>query len=275
MGGAGLGSLTIQSQGTLYIGTNLSIGGLGTVNLNGGAIRFDGYSRAPGGVVDFASGTVQVAGDRTIDTDAAIKDLFGPRRQSDPEKTCHRGERHYFGRCTIDAHRGKTLAANSLVIVVGQSHDYAQSSQVLGPVLAQTGSVTDVMGGDLALGDATKVTGYYCNGTLNVGLSTVTLADADGAVFDAAAQVTLGAVASPGTLAAAGGLTLNSGGNIAGHGTIDTPDDIATPLVNDGAFNGNSMAVPLTLPGFVIGNGSMDNEPNLRKHIRLVSGRRV
>ncbi len=259
VGGAGLGALTIQSQGTLYIGTNLSIGGLGTVNLNGGAIRFDGYSRAPGGVVDFASGTVQVAGDRTIDTDAAIKDLFGAAPTVGPGKKLV-----IEGNATISAAAplmltAGTLAANSLVMLSGSHMTSAQSSQVLGPVLAQTGSVTDVMGGDLALGDATKVTGYYCNGTLNVGLSTVTLADADGAVFDAAAQVTLGAVASPGTLAAAGGLTLNSGGNIAGHGTIDTPDDIATPLVNDGAFNGNSMAVPLTLPGFVIGNGSMDN----------------
>ncbi len=119
VGGAGPGVLTIQNQGTVYIGTNLSIGGLGTVNLNGGTIRFDGYSRVPGGIVNFTSGTVQVAGNRTIDTDAAIKDIFGAA------PTIGVGKKLVVeGGATLSATApltltGGTLAANSLLISSG------------------------------------------------------------------------------------------------------------------------------------------------------------
>src|SRR4051794_20724335 len=77
VGGAGPGTLAIQSQGTVYVGTNLAIAANGVLNLNGGTVRFDGYSRAPGAIVNYTAGTVQLAGDRIIDTDPAIKDLFG------------------------------------------------------------------------------------------------------------------------------------------------------------------------------------------------------
>ncbi len=84
IGAAGAGTLTVQSLSTVYVGANLTIGDFGTVNLNGGTLRFDGYSRAPGGAIAFTSGTVQVAGDRTIDSDAAIADFFGaPADQSE------------------------------------------------------------------------------------------------------------------------------------------------------------------------------------------------
>jgi hypothetical protein len=250
--------LTIQNQGTVYVGTNLSIGGLGTVNLNGGMLRFDGYNRAPDGVVNFTSGTVQVAADRTIDTDAAINDLFGPA------PTIGVGKKLVVeGNATLTETApltlaGGTLAANSLLMSSSSHITSIQSSQVLAPVLAQAGSVTDVIGGSLLLGDETKTNGYYCNGALHVNSNTVTLADADGAEFDAASQVTLGGLATPGTLTVASGLTLNSGGNIAGHGTIDTPNNAATPLVNNGTLNGNSLAEPIVLPGYVTGTGSLD-----------------
>jgi hypothetical protein len=91
-----------------------------------------------------------------------------------------------------------------------------------------------------------------------VGSNSVTLADIDGAVFDAAAQVSLGAVATTGTITAASGLTLNSGGNIAGQGTIDTPNNPTMPLVNNGSLNGNSLAELLVLPGYITGTGSLD-----------------
>ncbi len=124
---------------------------------------------------------------------------------------------------------------------------------------AQAGSITDVTGGDLAMGDATSVNGYYSNGMLHVGSNSVTLGDADGAVFDSAAQVTLGDGSNPGTLTAASGMTLNSGGTITGHGTIDTPNSATAPLVNSGSLSGNSLDEPLTLLGYVTGAGKFDN----------------
>jgi hypothetical protein len=113
--------------------------------------------------------------------------------------------------------------------------------------------------GNLTLGDATKVNGFYSNGTVEVGANSVTLADANDVAFDSAAFVTLGDGGSPGTLVAANGLTLDFAGNIAGVGTVDTPDDVTTPLTNNGHITGNSSADPIILTGYVKGVGTLDN----------------
>ena len=80
------------------------------------------------------------------------------------------------------------------------------------------------------------------------------------AVFDSAALVTLGdGLGSSATLAAAAGLTLDFGANIAGFGTIDTPNDPADPLINNGHIAGASGAELITLPGYVKGVGTFAN----------------
>ena len=48
-----------------------------TVTLNGGTLRFDNYDRDSAGTFNFFAGTIQLAGNRTIGTDAAITELFG------------------------------------------------------------------------------------------------------------------------------------------------------------------------------------------------------
>ena len=101
--------------------------------------------------------------------------------------------------------------------------------------------------GNLTVGDATKVNGFYSNGTLDAGANSVTLTDANDAVFDSAALVTIGDGGSPGTLAAANGLTLDFGGNVTGFGTINTPNSAAKPFINNGHIAGNSGAQPITL----------------------------
>ncbi len=259
VGSTGAGTLTIQNQGTAYVGANLSIGALGSVNLNGGAIRFDGYSRGAGGMVNFTSGTVQVAGNRTVDTDAAIQDWFGASPTIGVGKKLAIEENATISAAAPVILTGGTLAANSLTMGSGSHLTSSQSSQVMGAVSAQAGSLIDVIGGDLTIGDATNTNGFYSNGTIHVGSNHVTLADADGAVLDASAQVTLGGGANPGVLSAASGLVLNAGGSIVGHGTIDTLNNVTTPLVNNSALNGNSMTQPLTLSGYVTGAGSLDN----------------
>jgi T5SS/PEP-CTERM-associated repeat protein len=259
VGATGAGTLTVQNLGTSYVGANLAIGGSGTVNLNGGTIRFDGYSRAPGGTLNFTSGTVQVAGDRTVDTDAAIKDWFGTAPTIGVgKKLVVEGNASIATTAPVTL-AGGTVAANSFLISNGGHLVSTQTSQVIGPVAALIGSLIDATGGDLMIGDATRADGFYTNGTVSVGSHTVTLADSDGAVVDAAATVTLGAVGNPGTVSAASGLTLNSGGALAGYGTVDTPNSAATPFSNNGNINGNSLAEPLTLPGYVKGTGTLDN----------------
>jgi T5SS/PEP-CTERM-associated repeat protein len=259
VGSTGTGTLTIQNQGTAYVGSNLAIGPFGSVNLNGGTIRFDGYSRAAGGTVNFASGTVQVAGNRTVDTDPSIQDWFGAM------PTISVGKKLAIeGNATISAAApvvltGGTLAASSLAMVSGSYLTSSQSSQVMGPVLGQAGSLIDVIGGDLTIGDATNTNGFYSNGAIHVGLNNVMLADADGAVLDASAQVTLGVGTGSGILSATSGLVLSAGGSVAGYGTIDTPNNVTKPLVNNGAFIGSFATQPLTLTGYVTGAGNLDN----------------
>ncbi|GAF69308.1 unnamed protein product, partial [marine sediment metagenome] len=52
---------------------------------------------------------------------------------------------------------------------------------------------------------------------------------------------------------------LDFGANVSGVGTINTPDNPATPLINNGHISGNSPSEQITLTGFVKGVGTCDN----------------
>jgi hypothetical protein len=71
--------------------------------------------------------------------------------------------------------------------------------------------------------------------------------------------VTLGNGGVAGTLDAANGLSLDLGGNITGFGTVSTPDNNATPLINNGNITGNSPSELITLTGYVKGVGTLDD----------------
>ncbi|TWU27401.1 virginiamycin B lyase family protein [Bythopirellula polymerisocia] len=255
----GRGDLFISNQASLYIGNTLSIGSSGFVTLNGGTIRFDGYSRNPVGAFTYSAGTVQLAGNRTIGSDAAILDLFGASPTIPTGKVLVVEGTAILTAAAPVTLSGGDLAAETVLMSPGSQITNAATAQVSGGMLALAGSVIDGTGGDLTMGDAAKVNGFYCAGTLQVGLSTVTLNDANDAVLDSAALVTLGSGGNPGTLVAANGLTLNFGGNITGFGTVDMPDDPAKPFINNGNLTGDSLAEPLTLAGYVKGVGTYDN----------------
>jgi T5SS/PEP-CTERM-associated repeat protein len=94
----GTGTVDIQNQGSLSVGTELRVLGLatlniqnqgvvsadslvinnGTVNLQGGTLRVNTIA-GTGGLsrLSYLSGTIQLAGNRTIGTDATISTLFG------------------------------------------------------------------------------------------------------------------------------------------------------------------------------------------------------
>ncbi len=125
-------------------------------------------------------------------------------------------------------------------------------------VVAQTGSRIELTNADLEIGDAARVDGFYSNGRTVIGSNRLTIRDANDAVFDSAAIVELGKEGAAGTLAADGGIALDLGGNLTGFGTVDTPDDPATPLINNGHITGNSVAERITLTGYVQGTGTCD-----------------
>ena len=114
--------------------------------------------------------------------------------------------------------------------------------------------------GNLTLGNAAVVNGFYTQWQRSTSAPTPSRSPTPTTrCFDSAALVTLGAGGSPGTLAAANGLTLDFGGNVTGFGTVNTPNDVAKPLINNGHITGNSVAQPITLPGYVKGVGTFDN----------------
>ncbi|HVT27734.1 MAG TPA: PEP-CTERM sorting domain-containing protein [Lacipirellulaceae bacterium] len=256
----GSGDLTITNQGILYVGgaVNFSTGvASDEINLNGGTLRFNTYSNTSR--LEYTAGTIQMAGDRTIGADAAISGIFGSQPTIPNAK-----QLTVEGTATIAASSQLTLAGGTLsagaIVVSSASHVVStQPSQLIGPTLALAGSSIDSTAADLTLGDSTRVNGFYSNGTTNVGSHTVTLADANDAVFDSAALVNLGAAASPGTINSANGLTLDFGGNITGFGLVNTPNSLAKPLINNGHVAGTSVAQPITLNGYVKGVGTFDN----------------
>jgi len=254
------GDLTIQNQGLVYVGGAVNITSGVTayeINLSGGTLRFTTYSNPSR--ITYTSGTIQIAGDHTIGTDSTIAGFYGssPTIPTGKQLTVE-------GTATIAASSqltlsGGTLAADSVVLSPASRVVTTQSSQVKGAIVALAGSTIDATAADLTLGDAARVNGFYSAGTLRVGQRTVTLADANDAVLDAAALATLGSGANPGTLTSAHGLTLNFGGNITGFGTVSTPNSAVAPLINNGHVTGTSAGQPLTLPGYVKGVGTFDN----------------
>jgi T5SS/PEP-CTERM-associated repeat protein len=254
------GDLIIQNGGSVYVGGAFSIGSSALFTLNGGSLRFNGYSRVtPTTQFIFAAGTIQLAGNRTIGSDAAILDFFGAAPNIPAGKALVVEGTAMLTPSAPVTLSGGTLSASTLLMTPGSRLANTVTTQAPGAMLALAGSMIDATGGDLTLGDATKVNGFYGAGALQTGQRTVTLLDANDAVFDSAALVTLGAGGSPGTLAAANGLTLDFGGNVTGFGMVDTPDSSTTPLINNGHISGASMAEPITLAGYVKGVGTLDN----------------
>jgi T5SS/PEP-CTERM-associated repeat protein len=257
----GRGDVTIANQGSLYITNTLSLGSIGTLFLSsGGAIRFNGYSRDPAlGAVVYSGGTVQLAGNRTLGTDAASIDFFGASPTIPTGKALIVEGTAMLTPTAPVTLSGGALSAGTVLMTPGSRVTNTLPAQVSGAMLALAGSVIDATGANLDMGDATKVNGFYGNGTIQVGQNTVTLADANDAVLDSASLVTLGNASSPGTLDAANGLTLDFGGNLTGFGTVSTPDNVVKPLINNGHITGNSASEPITLPGYVKGVGTFDN----------------
>ena len=280
VGLAGTSSLTIQDEALVYVGSALSVNNSSTINLTGGTLRFDtitGTNR-----LTYSSGTIQLAGNRNIGSDSAVSSIFGafPVIPIGKGLTVE-GNATLSKPLTID---GGAFTANNLNAVAGGSVIFDSGlleitgggiTGVANLVIPANGElrsngvqsvrITAVAGSKitatstLTLGDASMSNGFYCNGDFIAGPNTVTLADANDAVFDSAASVSIGNGMNPGTLSAANGLTLDFGGNISGYGTVSTPNMLAKPLINNGHVTGTSAAEPITLPGYVKGVGTFDN----------------
>ncbi len=250
------GTVTVQNSALLST-NNLYVSG--TLNFSGGTVRMNMYQRAGSGQFNFNYGTIQLAGDRTLGTDTLVAEFFGAGPLTIPIFKGLTVEGTATMQPSLPVTLAGSLSAGTLLMNPGSRLATTGGSVTTAAVLALAGSTIDATSASLTIGDSTKVNGFYCNGTLAVGSNGVLLRDANDAVFDSAALVALGIGATPGSLGADNGLTLDFGGNITGYGTVTTPNNIAKPLINNGHIIGASAAQRITLPGYVKGVGTLDN----------------
>jgi hypothetical protein len=268
-------NVTVQDRGSFYVGNILNA----RVIMNGGTVRFNTLSDV--NTFTYNEGTIQFAGNRAVGVDTTINHFYSvaPVIPTGKGLTVE-GAATLTKPVKID---GGTFKTNGLTVGAGGSLNFQSGvleisggsitglAQLNIPtngefraVGTQTIRVAGAVGstitptGLLVLGDFNAVNGFYTNGTVNVGNNTLALADANDAVFDSAALVTLGG-SGPGQLDALNGLTLNFGANITGHGEVYTSNAIFTPLINNGHITGASPAQRITLPGYVKGVGTFDN----------------
>ncbi|MDZ4658959.1 MAG: hypothetical protein SH868_15390 [Bythopirellula sp.] len=280
-------SVTIENGGSVYVFDELYLAYDARVTIDGGTLRFNNFTRLDNGNPEdlgkfiYNAGTIQFGGNRNIGGDAVLQELYGVAPVIPLGKGLTvEGAATLTKPLKID---GGTFKTNGLSVGAGGSLLFQSGALEIsgGSItgLAQlniptngefravgnhTVRVAGAVGstitptGLLILGDFNAVNGFYTNGTVNVGANTLALTDANDAVFDSAALVTLGG-SGPGQLDALNGLTLNFGGNITGYGEVYTSNAIFTPLINNGHITGASAAQRITLPGYVKGVGTFDN----------------
>jgi T5SS/PEP-CTERM-associated repeat protein len=288
VGGLANSKLTIENGANVYVNNNLDVQLYSEVDMNGGTLRFGTLNLTSIGQtydakLNYNGGTIQFANSRNVGTDADIQRLYGflPVIPTGKGLTIE----NTMTLSTALRLDGGSLKAFSLNVVAGGSLDFDGGIFELtgGPVTGlnslgvPTGGEFRALGsysfrvagaadslitatGDLTIGNASAVNGFGTQGTVNVGANSVTLLDANDVVFDSLSLATLGNGASPGTLSAANGLTLDFGGNITGYGTVSTPNNAAKPTIINGHIAGdNSTTQKITLSGYVKGAGTFDN----------------
>lgn len=135
----------------------------------------------------------------------------------------------------------------------------APQGRVNGRFVSQVGSVLELGVEDgFRIGDAGSVAGFNAEGEIHVGEVSLTIDDANDAVLGTLTTLG-GALGDPGFINAGKGITLGFGRNLTGHGTVNTPDDPFTPLINNGSILGDSPTESITLAGYVKGVGTLDH----------------
>ena len=279
---ATVNNLTLASNGKLHLdGGSLTAA---TVNASAGEIRWDGgdlhltggSSTVPTGLsipnfgtlagTGTVNGKVNGAAQSTISVGTG---LFTLGDASDAQGFNHQGLLEVgtgflqvnsagaveLGSMTTMGVGGFLIAANG--VKFGTGANFQGAGDVTGPVTQDPGSVIEATG-NLAMGDSSSADGFSGNGILNANDRTITLRDANDAVFDSGAWVNLGSSGS-GSVVANNGLTVDFGANINGTGTMTTLNDASKPLTNNGHIHGASVGSPITLSGWVEGVGTMDN----------------
>ena len=236
------------------------------VALNGGTLRADAVDFGNLPLIGFGTvdapfstqGDVTATGDLTLGdaSDFNGVSIGGTLNVGSNTVTLNKAGFFTLGNANVNTVAGsRVIASNGFQLPAGAV--FSGSGNLQGRIASSTGSI--ILAQDsLALGDALNPAGVFLDGELDVATATVTLNDANDAVLGS--LTTLGdGLGNTGVLIAQNGITLGFGRNLAGHGTVLTPNDPFKPLINNGNILGESAANPITLTGYVKGVGTLDH----------------
>jgi T5SS/PEP-CTERM-associated repeat protein len=260
-GSGRVGELVLEPGAHVTVEDTVTVEAISRLILAGGTIDATAIDLLDADFNDFGelngefstTGSVTAAGTLTlgnIDSYSGVQ-IGGALNVGPHHVTVNTGGAFTLGNATSVA--GGTLTApNGVALPVG--NNLVAHGTIAGRVTTQAGSTIEA-DGDLSLGDPASPIGFVAQGDLVVGASTVTIWDSNGAALG---PITWLGPDDPGTLTAANGLTLADEDIVVGQGVIDTPNDPAKPLTNDGAIIGNSAEERIELTGYIKGLGTLD-----------------
>ncbi len=210
VGESGTGTLSITDGGRVHVGTTLVIGDGGTLNLNGGALRLDGYERS--GAFNFLVGTIQLAGDRILAGGASLDGWYGPD-------------------VTIPAHKGLVIEGNATLLqpVTLTGGHFGVGDIVGGHLLNFQSGTFQMREADLVIGSGQLGSTIHLNAGQHIVVDhTASLSDSGLLVIDNSASFTAGHVDNAGHIVLDGvsarlrGDLLSNAGLVQGRGRVDT-----------------------------------------------------
>ena len=239
-------------------------GTIGAFELNGGTVNADSIDFGNNSLTGFGTlnGLVTIGGDVTATGDLTLGDatsfdgaIVGGNLYVGTQSVTI-NKKGFFNVGTSTVITGGTLTVSDGVSLPIGAGLLARGT-INGRIVQQAGSIIEATG-DLTLGDSTSPAGFFSDGEMTVdNKRRITLLDANEAVLGS--LTTLGGDGQAGAVEAANGAVLEFGKNIFGFGSVETPDNAATPLINNGNITGNDSIEQITLTGYVKGVGTCDN----------------
>jgi T5SS/PEP-CTERM-associated repeat protein len=162
--GNGVGTMTIQNTGSVYVTNNLIIDSASAVNVNGGTLRINNVGGSGGlSRINYTAGTIQLAGSRTFETDVTIKTLFGFATPTIPGgKSLVIEDSAYIG---DDGNVQLVRVNGGSLIVDGVGTELV----VGGPCICSGGNgMLEITDGGVVQGGVTLYVGFYSNGSVTV-----------------------------------------------------------------------------------------------------------
>jgi hypothetical protein len=275
IGGTGGFALTLDPGGTHTVMGTLTVSPTGLLTINGGTLNVG--SMSAGGGFQFIAGTMNVnqagatiaspinTGNPTTINITANNVSLGSASSfvgfnhlgvlSLGANTVTLNSAGYARLGTLTSLTGGTIhAATGVAFAAGSN--FQGSGTVNARVAGEAGAVIEA-GGALALGAAASPAGFNYDGELRTRQFAVTLHSS--AAVGLGNLTTLGNGASPGTLHATNGFVVDFDEAVTGVGTINSTNTLAKRATINGTVQGNSMAQPITLSGYIKGVGSLSN----------------